>query len=206
MPCVTRATSDGTCQALCRTQLTQNSSQRNAADISKSVLSTSLMGLLLVADRECFLNAVVQCLSHTRAFRDYCLVKAYRQEMCSREQPELMEVSRMPRNICVSYWTGCTVRSTGGPVHPTPASSQNPDMPKSDLFSGLLCSSLHCSVCSFYCTCFDVFSDLSLPIHKRSAAGSVSLRECLDLFSQEEKLDEENAPVKQPLPNASDCV
>uniref|UniRef100_A0A3P8YX40 ubiquitinyl hydrolase 1 n=1 Tax=Esox lucius TaxID=8010 RepID=A0A3P8YX40_ESOLU len=65
----------------------------------------------------------------------------------------------------------------------------------SDLFSGQLRSSLHCSVCSHYSTCFDVFGDLSLPIPKRSAGGGVSLRECLDLFSQEEKLDEDNAPM-----------
>ena len=50
-------------------------------------------------------------------------------------------------------------------------------------------------MCSHYSTTFDVFCDLSLPIPKRSTAGGVSLKECLDLFSQEEKLDKENAPV-----------
>nr|XP_024000702.1 ubiquitin carboxyl-terminal hydrolase 21-like [Salvelinus alpinus] len=110
MPAETRVTVDGTCQALCKTLVSQNGIQRDTADISKSVLYTSLMGLLLVVDKEkeklkvgsgrvglrnvgntCFLNAVVQCLSHTRGLRDYCLVKAYRQEMCSREEPHLME-------------------------------------------------------------------------------------------------------------------
>lgn len=64
-----------------------------------------------------------------------------------------------------------------------------------DLFSGQLRSSLHCSVCSHHSNTFDVFCDLSLPIPKRSSAGEVTLRECLDLFSQEEKLDKENSPV-----------
>lgn len=64
-----------------------------------------------------------------------------------------------------------------------------------DLFSGQLRSSLHCSVCSHYSNTFDVFCDLSLPIPKRSSAGEVTLRECLDLFSQEERLDKENSPV-----------
>lgn len=68
------------------------------------------MGLLLVADKEkeqlkigngrvglhnvgntCFLNSVVQCLSHTRGLRDYCLVRAYVQEKFSREEPKLVE-------------------------------------------------------------------------------------------------------------------
>lgn len=35
-----------------------------------------------------------------------------------------------------------------------------------DLFSGQLSSSLHCSVCSHYSYTFDVFCDLSLPIPK----------------------------------------
>lgn len=64
-----------------------------------------------------------------------------------------------------------------------------------DLFSGQLRSSLHCSVCSHYSNTFDVFCDLSLPIPKRGSAGEVSLRDCLDFFSQEEKLDKENSPV-----------
>lgn len=64
-----------------------------------------------------------------------------------------------------------------------------------DLFSGQLRSSLHCSVCSHHSNTFDVFCDLSLPIPKRSTSGEVTLRECLDLFSQEEKLDKENSPV-----------
>uniref|UniRef100_A0A673ART8 ubiquitinyl hydrolase 1 n=1 Tax=Sphaeramia orbicularis TaxID=375764 RepID=A0A673ART8_9TELE len=64
-----------------------------------------------------------------------------------------------------------------------------------DLFSGQLRSSLHCSVCSHYSNTFDVFCDLSLPIPKRSSSGEVTLKDCLDLFSQEEKLDKENSPM-----------
>lgn len=67
--------------------------------------------------------------------------------------------------------------------------------PPADLFSGQLRSSLHCSVCSHYSNTFDVFCDLSLPIPKRSSGREVTLKDCLDLFSQEEKLDRENSPV-----------
>lgn len=67
--------------------------------------------------------------------------------------------------------------------------------PDADLFSGQLRSSLHCSVCSHYSNTFDVFCDLSLPIPKRSSGREVTLKDCLDLFSQEEKLDRENSPV-----------
>lgn len=94
-----------------------------------------------------------------------------------------------------------------------------------ELFSGQLRSSLHCSVCSHYSNTFDVFCDLSLPIPKVTLPGpvltfwhsaddvssvlfvcvlqksdygrTVTLRECLDLFSQEEKLDKENSPVSE---------
>lgn len=43
---------EGTCQALCRTLVSQKAIQRETGDISQSVLYTSLMGLLLVADKE----------------------------------------------------------------------------------------------------------------------------------------------------------
>lgn len=39
---------------------------------------------------QCFLNAIVQCLSHTQGLRDYCLTKTYLQDMCSSQEPELM--------------------------------------------------------------------------------------------------------------------
>ena len=63
------------------------------------------------------------------------------------------------------------------------------------MFSGQLRSSLHCSVCSHYSTTFDVFCDLSLPLPQKGSGSGVTLRDCLDLFSQEEKLDKENSPV-----------
>lgn len=75
----------------------------------------------------------------------------------------------------------------------TTDSSHHPS--RADLFSGQLRSSLHCSVCSHYSNTFDVFCDLSLPIPKRGSTGEVTLRDCLDFFSQEEKLDKENSPV-----------
>lgn len=40
---------------------------------------------------QCFLNAVVQCLSHTCGLRDYCLLKSYKHEKFSKEEAKLME-------------------------------------------------------------------------------------------------------------------
>lgn len=40
---------------------------------------------------QCFLNAIVQCLSHTRGLRDYCLLKPYRQEKFIKEDAKLTE-------------------------------------------------------------------------------------------------------------------
>lgn len=42
----------GSCQALCRSLVSQKGPQGETADISQSVLYTSMMGLLLVADNE----------------------------------------------------------------------------------------------------------------------------------------------------------
>lgn len=46
---------------------------------------------LRFVSNQCFLNAVVQCLSHTRGLRDYSLVKAYKHEKFSKEDAKLME-------------------------------------------------------------------------------------------------------------------
>ncbi|XP_072571333.1 ubiquitin carboxyl-terminal hydrolase 21-like [Paramormyrops kingsleyae] len=67
------------------------------------------MGLLLVADKQgdagfglgtgrvglrnvgntCYLNSIIQCLSHTHSMRDCCLTKAFVQEMASTKEPQL---------------------------------------------------------------------------------------------------------------------
>lgn len=52
MPGASGVNVEGSCEALCRTLVSQNGLQRETADISQSVLYTSLMGLLLVADNE----------------------------------------------------------------------------------------------------------------------------------------------------------
>lgn len=52
MPGASGVNGEGSCEALCRTLVSQNGLQRETADISQSVLYTSLMGLLLVADNE----------------------------------------------------------------------------------------------------------------------------------------------------------
>uniref|UniRef100_A0A8C4ZGS2 ubiquitinyl hydrolase 1 n=1 Tax=Gadus morhua TaxID=8049 RepID=A0A8C4ZGS2_GADMO len=246
MPGASGGNVEGSCQALCQTLISQNGLQRETADISQSVLYTSLMGLLLVTDNECFLNAVVQCLSHTPGLRDYCLLKTFRQEKSSKEEAKLMEgtlsthqaiLTTMllfevnPRQFysifkeTVPYFSGysqqdaqeflrflldrlhtevnrrvCVRRTGKEPVQKYAAAMwkkhlERDDSKIVDLFSGQLRSSLHCSVCSHHSNTFDVFCDLSLPMPKRGSTGGVTLRECLDLFSQEEKLDKENAPM-----------
>lgn len=52
MPGASGVTVEGSCEALCRTLVSQNGHQRETADISQSVLYTSLMGLLLVTDNQ----------------------------------------------------------------------------------------------------------------------------------------------------------
>ncbi|XP_028911345.1 ubiquitin carboxyl-terminal hydrolase 21 [Ornithorhynchus anatinus] len=65
-----------------------------------------------------------------------------------------------------------------------------------DLFVGQLKSCLKCQACGYRSTTFEVFCDLSLPIPKKGfAGGKVSLRDCFNLFTKEEELDSENAPV-----------
>ncbi|XP_013925192.1 PREDICTED: ubiquitin carboxyl-terminal hydrolase 21 [Thamnophis sirtalis] len=65
-----------------------------------------------------------------------------------------------------------------------------------DLFVGQLKSCLKCQACGYRSTTFEVFCDLSLPIPKKGfAGGKVSLLDCFKLFTKEEELDSENAPV-----------
>uniref|UniRef100_A0A3P9DQF5 ubiquitinyl hydrolase 1 n=1 Tax=Maylandia zebra TaxID=106582 RepID=A0A3P9DQF5_9CICH len=266
---------EGSCEALCRTLVSQNGLQRETTDISQSVLYTSLMGLLLVADNEkeqltlgrgrtglrnvgntCFLNAVVQCLSHTCGLRGYCLLRSYKHEKFSKEEAKLMEFSKVlsglwdvnegdkvvnPRQFynvfteAVPYFNGYQqdaqeflrfllnklhteinrrpyVRRAGKEpeqkfarfISEEAAVMWKKHLERDDsiivLFSGQLRSSLHCSVCSHYSNTFDVFCDLSLPIPK------VTLRECLDLFSQEEKLDKENSPMCERCNRRTECT
>ncbi|GCB83191.1 hypothetical protein scyTo_0023424, partial [Scyliorhinus torazame] len=64
------------------------------------------------------------------------------------------------------------------------------------LFVGQLNSTLRCTTCGHRSITFDVFCDLSLPIPKRLAMGGrVTLSECLNLFTAEEELDSDNAPL-----------
>lgn len=55
--------------------------------ISILYLSLFLMSFIYL---QCFLNAIVQCLSHTCGLRDYCLMKAYLQDKHSNQEPVLM--------------------------------------------------------------------------------------------------------------------
>uniref|UniRef100_A0A3Q3X040 ubiquitinyl hydrolase 1 n=1 Tax=Mola mola TaxID=94237 RepID=A0A3Q3X040_MOLML len=262
-------------EALCRTLVSQNGLQSETIDISQSVLYTSLMGLLLVTDNKvltlgsgrlglrnigntCFLNAIVQCLSHTRGLRDYCLLKLHRQEKFTKEEAKLTEAFSQvllglwnenegdtainPRQFynlfkeAVPYFSGYQqdaqeflrflldklhteinrrpyVRRPGKEseqkyarfISEEAAAMWKKHLERDDsrivLFSGQLRSSLQCSACSHYSNTFDVFCDLSLPIPKK-----VMLRDCLDLFSQEEKLDKENSPMCERCTRHTECT
>jgi ubiquitin carboxyl-terminal hydrolase 2/21 len=59
MPGASGGNVEGSCQALCQTLISQNGLQRETADISQSVLYTSLMGLLLVTDNEVGSRSVI---------------------------------------------------------------------------------------------------------------------------------------------------
>ncbi|OCT69474.1 ubiquitin carboxyl-terminal hydrolase 21 isoform X2 [Xenopus laevis] len=65
-----------------------------------------------------------------------------------------------------------------------------------DLFVGQLKSCLKCQSCGYRSPTFEVFCDLSLPIPKKGfAGGRVSLLDCFNLYTKEEELNSENAPV-----------
>nr|XP_027806516.1 ubiquitin carboxyl-terminal hydrolase 21 isoform X5 [Marmota flaviventris] len=88
-----------------------------------------------------------------------------------------------------------------------------------DLFVGQLKSCLKCQACGYRSTTFEVFCDLSLPIpkvgfqripgvegtQKGFAGGKVSLRDCFSLFTKEEELESENAPMCPGAPRAKGC-
>ncbi|XP_068108361.1 ubiquitin carboxyl-terminal hydrolase 21 isoform X2 [Hyperolius riggenbachi] len=65
-----------------------------------------------------------------------------------------------------------------------------------DLFVGQLKSCLKCQSCGYRSPTFEVFCDLSLPIPKKGFnSGKVSLYDCFTLFTKEEELNSENAPI-----------
>ncbi|CAH2327260.1 ubiquitin carboxyl-terminal hydrolase 21 isoform X2 [Pelobates cultripes] len=65
-----------------------------------------------------------------------------------------------------------------------------------DLFVGQLKSCLKCQSCGYRSPTFEVFCDLSLPIPKKGfTSGKVSLLDCFNLFTKEEELNSENAPI-----------
>uniref|UniRef100_A0A3B5KDC9 ubiquitinyl hydrolase 1 n=1 Tax=Takifugu rubripes TaxID=31033 RepID=A0A3B5KDC9_TAKRU len=212
---------------------------------------------------QCFLNAIVQCLSHTCGLRDYVLLKRYRQEKCAKEDAKLTEAFSQvltglweeaeavsvvnPRQFynvfkeAVPYFSGysqqdaqeflrflldklhveinrrpyvrrtCLIFISFHRISEEAAVMWKKHLERDDsrivdLFSGQLRSSLHCSVCSHYSNTFDVFCDLSLPIPKRSSGREVMLKDCLDLFSQEEKLDRENSPMCERCTRHTECT
>ncbi|XP_048588927.1 ubiquitin carboxyl-terminal hydrolase 2 isoform X2 [Nematostella vectensis] len=74
-----------------------------------------------------------------------------------------------------------------------------------DLFVGVLKSTLICLECGFKSVTFDPFWDLSLPIPRKSGSGysssrytgggDVDIRDCMELFTKEEVLDGDERPT-----------
>lgn len=212
---------------------------------------------------QCFMNAVLQCLSSTKPLRDYCLRRDFQQEQPPgpRAPQELTEAFA---DVIAALWhpdsseavnpgrfkavfqkyvpsfTGYSQqdaqeflkffmdrlhveinrkgRRTPSILSDTrrPPALEDPetlsdddranqmwkrylereDSKIVDLFVGQLKSCLKCQACGYRSTTFEVFCDLSLPIPKKSfAGGKVSLHDCFSLFTKEEELDSENAPV-----------
>ncbi|XP_078393583.1 ubiquitin carboxyl-terminal hydrolase 21 isoform X3 [Cetorhinus maximus] len=163
------------------------------------------------------MNAVLQCLSNTSALRDYCIRREYQLEGTGyrKKRCELMDAFA---SLISALWEP----SASGSVNPiqfqqkfqklVPHFAGYSDDEKSmqmwkrylerddskivDLFVGQLNSTLRCTTCGYKSTTFEVFCDLSLPLPKRLSMGDrVSLSECLSLFTAEEELDTDNAPL-----------
>ncbi|KAM5124936.1 LOW QUALITY PROTEIN: ubiquitin carboxyl-terminal hydrolase 21-like [Callospermophilus lateralis] len=65
-----------------------------------------------------------------------------------------------------------------------------------DLFVGQLKSCCMCQACGYRSMTFEGFFDLSLPIPKEGLSGEkVSLWDCFNLFTKEEEIELENAPL-----------
>uniref|UniRef100_A0A8V5GMA4 Ubiquitin carboxyl-terminal hydrolase 21 n=1 Tax=Melopsittacus undulatus TaxID=13146 RepID=A0A8V5GMA4_MELUD len=193
---------------------------------------------------QCFMNAVLQCLSSTKPLRDYCLRRDFQQEqprafadvIAALWHPDAAEAVNPGRfkavfQKYVPSFTGYSQQDAqeflkffmdrlhveinrGVLGVPPPSSHLSPhsdderanvmwkrylereDSKIVDLFVGQLKSCLKCQACGYRSTTFEVFCDLSLPIPKKSfAGGRVSLHDCFSLFTKEEELDSENAPV-----------
>uniref|UniRef100_A0A3Q4HUD0 ubiquitinyl hydrolase 1 n=1 Tax=Neolamprologus brichardi TaxID=32507 RepID=A0A3Q4HUD0_NEOBR len=217
MPGASSVSGEGSCEALCRTLVSQNGLQRETTDISQSVLYTSLMGLLLVADNEFskvlsglwdvnegdkvvnprqFYNVFTEAVPYfsgyqqdAQEFLRFLLDKLHTE---INRRPYVRRAGKEPEQKFARF------------ISEEAAVMWKKHLERDDsiivLFSGQLRSSLHCSVCSHYSNTFDVFCDLSLPIPK------VTLRECLDLFSQEEKLDKENSPMCERCNRRTECT
>uniref|UniRef100_A0A493TJS6 ubiquitinyl hydrolase 1 n=1 Tax=Anas platyrhynchos platyrhynchos TaxID=8840 RepID=A0A493TJS6_ANAPP len=191
---------------------------------------------------QCFMNAVLQCLSSTKPLRDYCLRKDYLQEQPAgpRAPQELTEAfadviaalwhpepteavnpgrfkavfqkyvpsftgySQQDAQEFLKFFMDRILADTRRPPAPEDADTLSDDERANlmwkryleredskivDLFVGQLKSCLKCQACGYRSTTFEVFCDLSLPIPK------VSLHDCFSLFTKEEELDSENAPV-----------
>lgn len=80
MPRAESTAMDNSCQALCRNLVTQNGLQPENVDISKSVLYTSIMGLLLVTDNEvkqCYAIDILSETCHISVFDTWHILYIY---------------------------------------------------------------------------------------------------------------------------------
>lgn len=79
--------------------------------VSDLILSQSAKSVLCpLCLNQCFLNAIVQCLSHTHGLRAYCLLKLYQREKFSKEDAKLTDGTCVSVCLCVHVRAFACVR------------------------------------------------------------------------------------------------
>ncbi|XP_076366912.1 ubiquitin carboxyl-terminal hydrolase 2-like [Tachypleus tridentatus] len=213
----------------------------------------------------CFMNSVLQCLSHTKCLLDYCLRDNYTIDINTSTSSMKGVLMKSFSSLLQSMWKTSNFDTAVSPQHfhsqiqrfaprftgyrqqdaqeflryllqglhedvnrvttkPRPLTSDIDDClsenQKSmeawkrylryddskivDMFVGQLRSSLKCTVCGYNSVTFDPFWDLSLPILK--CGSRVTLQQCLELFTKEEKLDGDEKPYCSKCKTRQTCL
>ena len=195
----------------------------------------------------CFMNCILQCLSHTLPLRDFFVSDKYKEHL--KTEGDLSNAFKcamselwIPSSTVDSYAPRDLKRRVGI-VAPRFSEYNQQDAPEfmrfllnelheetnkadvkgplyhgdnetlqeacdryftrensiiSELFSGMLCSEVCCSVCRHKSVVFLPFMDLALPIPKSKSTSydyqSVKLDACMQVFTKKETLDEEERP------------